>query len=354
MTRRRQIVLALLAAAAAAVVALVLILGGGDGDDGRDQRPTRGLALIDGAATVERLEGGRWRAALDSADGASLPVEHPVALAKQDDGKLLVAGERVIRGRRELAVVRTDDSGRVDRGFGSNGIVTVPAGEGDAVARGMTIARTGIVLVGDATFRGRAGIAVVHVQDEGRRSNVTSIPNATAAGATATRDGEALVAGTDARTGRALLARARPGRAPTVTRAGSSDLRSTTWRAVAATRDGSAVVVGSGRNEDARSVVAIQRFEPDGRAGVTITTPAGDGDAYGNAVAVSGDRLWVAATGVASDRPISFVFTLDASGGLARTATRRVRGRATAISAEGSVMSTRWDGATPNAEIVTP
>ena len=131
MTRRAATVAAIVVAAIVGAGVLVATLGGDDAG-APSSEGTRALALVANAdgrtvAAIERLERGRWRAALararadgtlDTDYGDPLPLEHPVAIARQDDGKLLVAGERVVRGRRSLAVTRVDATGRIDRAFG--------------------------------------------------------------------------------------------------------------------------------------------------------------------------------------------------------------------------------------------
>lgn len=370
MSRRRKLIAAQIALAAVVFGVLAIAFGFGDDDgDGPSGPPSRALAIAtskDGTAlaTIERLENRRWRAALarEGGDGeldvegaTALPLEHPAAIVRQPDGKLVVAGERVAAGRRRLAVLRMTAGGRLDPAFGRDGIVAVSAGDGDVVARGVTIdSDGGVVLAGDATFDGRAGIAVARIRADGRPAGVDRIVGATAAGAATTRRGDVLVAGTDARDGRVVLARLRGPRPPKVTRTRGGDLRSTTWRAVAARPDGGAVVVGSGRDRRARSQVAVQAFEPGGAPSLAVAARAGEGDAYAASVAADNEATVVGATGVESDRPSAFAIRLDPGGNLARAVTLRAGGRVAGVTAAGGILTTTWEGATPTAAYLAP
>jgi hypothetical protein len=351
MRRRRAI---------AAVAAVAVFLGLGtwlvtaDRDEGAPQPPTRAYAATsdrDGHAyaAVERLQGGRWRAAvareengeLDGAFGDDVPLENPRGIAVDSGGRVLVAGDRLTDGRRRLAVARFDHSGRLDRSFGRGGVATVAAGSGDAVAGGVVwSSRAGTVVVGDARDGDRHALAVATFPPAGGRARMLLVPDASAAGAALDRTDNAIVAGTDTRDGSAVLVRPADGAAPPVIRT-RTRLTSASWRAVAVLPDGRLVVVGSGRDVDARSVIATQTFAPNGIPLAATTVRAGDGDAFGAAVAADrGGGVIVGATGIRGDAPQAFVVHLGHGG----AAEPRGPGRVVGVLPGGAVLVDRWDG----------
>lgn len=336
---------ALLAVIAVAVAAFLLPRGPGDHavpPRAPDRAPTTARALAvdrDGRAwaAVERLEGGRWRSVLARGRGdgsldtrfAYLPLENAAGVAAAEDGTLLVAGDRLVAGRRELAVARVRPDGRVD------GVRTFAAGSGDVVARGIAVLPGGgYVVVGDARDGERSAIAAVRA-GPGVRARVDLIAGATAAGVAVDPAGRPLVAGTAAN-GAALVAR--PG--GTVTRI-PTDLTSATWRAVAATADGGAVVVGSGRGAGARSLIAVLRVDRSGALVDHQEIAAGEGDAHGSGAAIEGDgRIVVGGTAVEGDSPVAVVATLGSSD----PPVRRAAGRLVGLARGGLGLTTTWDG----------
>lgn len=347
---------ALIVAAVALVGAALALISRIGGEDAGGTTPTRAISLdVDASgrafAVLEQLHDGQWRPAVAHVRGsatldtsaADLPLEHPAAVVAQSDQRLFVAGERVVDGRRRLAVTRIDSNGRVDRTFGTGGVATFAVGDGDAAVRGLAWhPATGIVLVGDATDGDAHAMAIVRTGDDGRDPRVDLVRDATAGGADAVASG-ALAAGTDTGDGSTVLVRLpRDGR-PRVTRA-RTRLTSATWRAVAASQDGGAAIVGSGRDRDARSVVAVQRFTPSGAPSAPQAIPVGQGDAYGAAVRMArAGRVVVGANGVERDRPAAFVVILDPQSRVS-DAGRRASGRVAGVTAGGALLTTRWDG----------
>ena len=360
MSRRAVIVGALALAAVVVAIAVLLLVRGGEEQRAGVSTRARAIALgPDGAgfAAVERLDDGRWRSGvLRVGAGGGLDdefvevgIHNPVAIALDRDGSALVAGDRVAGGRRVLAVARVARDGKPDARFGRGGVATVPAGGGDAVARGVAVGAGGAVVVaGDATRSKGPALAVARLDRAGGAPHVDLIDGATAGGAAAGRDGGVLVAGTDADDG-ALLARVpADGGAPKVSRA-RTRLTSARWTAVAPLADGGAVAIGSARGRDVRSVVTLQRFDRDGRATTGSGTPAGDGDAYAAGAAVGGSgTIVVAANGVHGDGPAAFTFVLGSNA----PPRQRGAGLAAGIAPTGALLTTRWDGVRQRAAFV--
>lgn len=355
---RRRRVLAGVACAAIAVALAAWLVGAGDHEDPAARAHVRAHAAAtdrSGRAfvAVERLdEDGRWRTAiareagdrggrLDPTFAADVPVDNPRAIAVQAGGAMLVAGDRVVGGRRQLALARVNRDGSLDRRYGTNGVATVAAGSGDALARGLAVgARSGTVVVGDARAGDRHALAVAFFDRRGRRALVELVPDASAAGAAVDRNGSAIAGGTDTRDGSAVFVRVTPGPRLATTRARTT-LTNVRWRAIAATPNGGAVLVGSGRGLRTRSLIAVQRFGPRGAPGQRDAFAAGDGDAFGTGVSVAPDRrVTVAGTGVRDDRPTTFVTTLES----AARPSARGSGALVALLPESAILVSRWTG----------
>jgi hypothetical protein len=359
-------------AALAVYVAVVAVVGGllatrVDEDHGREAPvPSRGEALAIGAdgravALVERFDGGTWRTALVR-DGerrpfATVPVEGPAALAVQRDGRLLVAGVRVERGRRLLAVARVAPDGALDERFGIGGVATITVGSGDGSARGIAVGGGGIVVAADARDGDRRAIAATTLTDAGRPIHTELIPGASTGGAAADASGGVLVAGTRGRDGAAIVAR--------VTSAGALDpaygdsgvaqlppeLKSATWRAIAATPDGGAVVVGSGRDSERRSLIAAIVLRPKGSVAERFAVAAGDSDAFGSGASINRyGTILAAGTASEAGRPFAVTVALNPGDPPAPVPARRAPGRLAGI-ARDVVLTTFWDGRTTSTSL---
>jgi uncharacterized delta-60 repeat protein len=95
-------------------------------------------------------------------NGASSNLNRAQAVAIQDDGKIVVAGQRRDNNARgtDIAVARLNSDGSLDNTFGSGGKVITPVGSGTGTDRGfgVTISGSGagrkIIVVGTATDQG--------------------------------------------------------------------------------------------------------------------------------------------------------------------------------------------------------
>ena len=120
--------------------------------DGDDRIVAAGFAS-DGkelAAVVRLLPNGN----LDSsfAGSGTLKVEigtraRALAVAFQDDGKIVVAGYAAVSGSERFAVVRVLESGLPDPDFGTDGVVTTPFGTRDARAQAVVVQADGRIVV---------------------------------------------------------------------------------------------------------------------------------------------------------------------------------------------------------------
>jgi uncharacterized delta-60 repeat protein len=129
-----------------------------------------GLALVLAAV----LAGNVWSAAGDldltfgsSGTGAVITEvgfntsDEALAVALQPDGKIVTAGYSTAGGKRVFAVVRHDDTGTRDSGFGSDGIVTTTIGISNSVAYAAALQSDGnIILAGSSVSGGKTTIAL--------------------------------------------------------------------------------------------------------------------------------------------------------------------------------------------------
>ena len=356
MRRRTALIGAVLAAVAGVIVALIVVVGGDDEKTG--QQPVgRAIALDtddDGrsVALVEQLDRDLHRAAVARVDrngslevsDVALPVDHPAAMAVDDAGAVIVTGARLVDGERRLAVARVTAGGEVDRSFGTGGVATGEAGTGDAIARGIAVsARGGIVVVADAADGDRHAMAIARIGRTGRLASVDLIGDASAAAVAADRDGDVVAAGTDTRSGSAVIARLRDARSPAVTR--GERFAGATWRAIATSPDAGVIVVGSAREDTKRGVVAVQRFGSGDRPARAEIVAVGQGDGYGVAVEFGPDGgVVIGANGSEGDAPAAYVVKRLADRAPSGVGRRRAPGRVAGVTPNGGVLTTHWDG----------
>lgn len=350
---RRAATIGVLATALVVAVALAIVLsdGGNEPNESKPTGPARATALAtapngDAYALVERIDNGLRHSAVGPIgdDGEidpttiDLPIDDVTAIAVERDDALLVAGTRLVDGTRRLAIGRLGLDGQPDRSFGTDGVLTIKAGGGDAIPRGIATSRDGktAAVVADSTRGTRHAMALVRVDLKTARTTVGLADDTAAGGVVARAGGGYLAAGTDTRNGDLVLTTG----GPTTTRL-PAQLRSATWRAVAPTPDGGAVVVGSGRTPDLRSLVAYVRVTPALAEADRGTVAVGDGDGYGAAVATDRNgRILIAANGSQDDAPAAYLVTLPGDG----KAQRKAPGRAAGVTTSGGILTTRWDG----------
>ncbi len=81
-------------------------------------------------------------------------ADSAVGVALQSDGKIIVAGSCVAFNIRSFCMARLDRNGLLDTSFGNGGIVNQIVGAGDADPRAIAIEATGKILIGGSCFDG--------------------------------------------------------------------------------------------------------------------------------------------------------------------------------------------------------
>lgn len=246
------------------------------------------------------------------------------ALAIQNDGKLVAAGEGTKGTNTVFALTRYKRDGSLDRGFGSGGRVLTPIGS-DAVAHALVIQKDGkLVAAGYSSTASLASHAFTLVRydssgdlDPSFGSDgkvVTPIGDDAAASALVIQpDGKPVAAGFTRKLGRGVFALARYlangsldptfGSAGIVTTAvGSGTLASAVLAnfGLALQSDGKVVIAGEGTVRG-RHEFALARYRPDGSldrtfgVGGKVLTRIGSDGAFANALAIQPDGKLVAA-----------------------------------------------------------
>lgn len=202
---------------------------------------------------------------LDGGFGTGGKVTTPIggddtghSVVVQSDGKIVVAGTSHSGSNRDFAVVRYNEDGTLDSGFGTGGKVTTPIGSGDDGARSMVVLSDGRIVVAGASNNGsNDDFAVV-------RYTASGLPDPSFG------------------TGGMVT-----------TPIGSGDDRSAS---VAVQSDGKIVVAGGSSGD-----FAVVRYTFSGAldggfgTGGTVTTPIGNGEDGAEAVAVQSDGKIIAA-----------------------------------------------------------
>jgi uncharacterized delta-60 repeat protein len=118
------------------------------------------LALLSTAAVVALAPSG------GAADDPAAIFVHAVAV--QDDGKIVAAGQSNAGGLVDFAVLRFNSDGSPDTGFGDGGRVVTDLGTDQDVANDVAIQRDGkIVAVGSAMALGSSSIALARYETDG-------------------------------------------------------------------------------------------------------------------------------------------------------------------------------------------
>ena len=96
--------------------------------------------------------------------------DHAWAVAVQDDGKIVLAGEVLFENRKHFVLLRFTRHGAIDRAWGQDGLVVTNFGTPNARATGVAIDHEDdqIVAVGTAWGPDRGTIAIARYNEEGR------------------------------------------------------------------------------------------------------------------------------------------------------------------------------------------
>jgi uncharacterized delta-60 repeat protein len=93
--------------------------------------------------------------------------DEALALAVQEDGKILVAGYSSNGAATNLTVARYLDDGVLDISFNYDGVFTLNMGSGDSIARSVVVQNDGRILVAGSTFDSGPRLAVVALTEDG-------------------------------------------------------------------------------------------------------------------------------------------------------------------------------------------
>ena len=99
------------------------------------------------------------------------------ALVRQDDGKLVVAGSTVGPSDADVVLVRYDDTGTPDAGFGAGGIVTTGVGTDDTAHSALIQPNGGIVVAGAARVSGTNNFLVARYLSLTGTTTSTTVPS---------------------------------------------------------------------------------------------------------------------------------------------------------------------------------
>jgi uncharacterized delta-60 repeat protein len=88
------------------------------------------------------------------------------ALARQPDGKLVVAGSAYVGGALRFGLARYDSEGALDPGFGSGGVVTTPVGDYDE-AYALALQPDGKIVAGGSTYGPETHFGLARYQPNG-------------------------------------------------------------------------------------------------------------------------------------------------------------------------------------------
>jgi uncharacterized delta-60 repeat protein len=206
-------------------------------------------------------------------------------VAIQDDGKIVVVGRASSRGGYGgFAIVRYRADGRLDPGFGDDGVVITNVAKREDAASAVAIQRNGrIVVVGTATVEGLDAVAIVRYRPNGALDRTfgargialldlsAGAGHETASDVAMQPDRRIVVAATVSGSGSFALARLDPSGALDETFHGDGTATADIGAEIALTSgvaiqaDGSIVVAGSSWTEAAFDGIAVVRFTPGGQ-----------------------------------------------------------------------------------------
>jgi uncharacterized delta-60 repeat protein len=278
---------------------------------------------------------------------ASVGIDVGKSVAVEADGKIVVAGYAGVGSADQIALVRYDVDGNLDKSFNGTGKIITAVGDGDCKAEGLALQSDGKIVVAGYSFnpigKNRAEFTVLRYNVDGTLDTgfgesgkvTTDIGrNSDSANSVAMQgDGKIVVAGDTFAPGNNDFAVARYNTNGTLdttfNRIGkaTADFSKLDYgRAVAVQSDGKIVVAGDAANGDTRTF-AVALFNTTGRPDTSfnktgkVTTDLG-GNAEARGVAVQSDRKIVVVGFVLIDGAEKFAVvrynpdgTLDASFG---------------------------------------
>ena len=273
------------------------------------------FCLLAGCACIAFILFGHVAVAADRYD-------HGQSVAVQSDGKIVVAGYATVGRASNIALVRYNMDGSLDKSFNGTGKVITAVGDGDCKGEGLALQSDGKIVVAGYSFKpggkDRAEFTVLRYNPDGtldsgfgESGKVTSEigDSSDSANSVALQDdGKIVVAGYTFAPGNNDFAVARydsNGRLDTSfngTGKATADFSKLDYgRSVAVQSDGKIVVAGDAAHGDGRTF-AVARFNANGTPDISfnktgkLTTDFGDGNTEARGVAVQSDGKIVVAS----------------------------------------------------------
>jgi uncharacterized delta-60 repeat protein len=244
------------------------------------------------------------------------------SVAVQADGKILLAGYASIGGNYDFALVRYNNDGSLDTGFGTDGKVTTPIGTSSDCGYSMAVQADGKILMAGSSNNGSDsdfalvrfntdGSADTGFGTEGKVTTPIGTSDDTGYSVTVQADGKILLAGESYNGSNYVLALVRYNADGSLDAGFDTDGKVTTWignssshgygRSVAVQGDGKIVVAGYWGPPRINGDFALVRYNANGTldtgfgAGGKVSTPIGSTDDRGYSMAVQADgRILVA------------------------------------------------------------
>jgi general secretion pathway protein G len=124
------------------------------------------LVSVGGSSAATRIDYSFGQGGLVIGD-SGMGDDEPLALAIQDDGRIVVAGYAGNGAVKVLTVARYLADGTVDGDFAVNGVFTLSVGTGDTVAHGLVLQKDGGVVVSGSAYDGRSIMVVLRLTSDG-------------------------------------------------------------------------------------------------------------------------------------------------------------------------------------------
>lgn len=124
------------------------------------------LLSVGGSPAATRIDSSFGREGLVVGD-SGMGDDEALALAIQDDGRIVVAGYAGNGAVKVLSVARYLADGTVDGDFAVNGVFTLSVGTGDTVAHSLALQKDGGVVVSGSAYDGRSMMVVLRLTSEG-------------------------------------------------------------------------------------------------------------------------------------------------------------------------------------------
>jgi uncharacterized delta-60 repeat protein len=258
---------------------------------------------------------------------ASVGIDYGKSLAVQTDGKIVVAGYAGVGRADQIALVRYNADGSLDKSFNGTGKIITAVGDGDCHGEGLALQSDGKIIVAGYSFnpsgKNRAEFTVLRYNGDGtldtgfgKSGKVTTQigGNSDSANSVALQsDGKIVVAGYTFAPGNNDFAIARYNANGTLDAAFNGTGKATAdfskldyGRGVAVQSDGKIVVAGDAAHGDGRTF-AVARFNANGTPDLSfnktgkVTTDFGSGNAEARGVAVQSDGKIVVAGFASTD-----------------------------------------------------